>query len=120
MRTCSPSPGASRSVEETRKRCVTELIPQLGVDLASRLSLGREEVDATGGERDALLPATAGGIGDHDIATPPETGDDLAGALSGDSELSPDCQDRRSAGLRTEPKDGAAQGISGHRSRRAP
>ena len=79
----------------------------------SRLSLGREVVDATGGERDALLPATADRIGDHDIATLPEMGDDLAGALSGDPELSPDCRESiRRAPNRIEGR--VRQGISGH------
>ena len=95
--------------EETGKSCVSDLITQLGVDFARRLSLGREVGEATGGERDALLPATAGRIGDQDIATLPEMGNDLAGALSGDPEFSPDRRDCRSAGLRTESKDAAVR-----------
>ena len=59
MRTCPPSPSASSSAKKLANAASPSSIPQLGVDRTRRLSLGREVVDATGGERDALLPATA-------------------------------------------------------------
>ena len=68
--------------------------PQLTLDLPGGPAMGVEEIDGPLGELDGFLPAVCRGVAERDVTPVPQAGDNLAGPLPRNAELSADLRDR--------------------------